>query len=69
MSRYKRKWCECGKAIFQTREEAHGIIGGMLAIDKHVDLLSIYRCPLSKGFHLGHDHKKYEAFEKGNHER
>jgi hypothetical protein len=69
MSRYKRKRCECGKAIFATREEAHYNIGMMLPNDKHPDLLSIYRCEFLKaGWHLGHNHKKYEAFEKGNHD-
>jgi len=69
MSRYKRKRCECGKAIFHTREEAHWSIGLLVPIDKHADLLSIYRCPfLASGFHVGHDHKKYEAFKKGTHD-
>lgn len=65
MSRFKRKRCPCGKAVYLTREEAHGAIGGLVDIDPHRDLLSIYKCSLLKrGWHIGHNHKKYQAFEK-----
>lgn len=68
MPRGNKKRCECSKVVYATREEAHFIIGLMIERDSRADLLSVYRCERLKekkrGWHVGHNYKKYEAFKE-----
>lgn len=69
MPRHNRSRCAlCRKIIYQSREDAHWAIGTLIARDSRADLLSVYRCKLLKstkrGWHIGHDHKRYDAFKE-----
>jgi hypothetical protein len=69
MPRHNRSRCLlCRKVIFATREEAHFAIGTLIPRDSRADLLSVYRCKhlkqLKRGWHIGHDHKRYDAFKE-----
>lgn len=57
MARFKAKRCQCGKAIFHTKEEAHRAIRG-LPMHPGYGWLQPYRCLLrSHVWHVGHNHK------------
>lgn len=59
MARYKRKRCECGKAVYLTIEEARGAIQ-RIPLHRGYHFLKPYRCPVTKRWHVGHDHKMYD---------